>query len=111
MSALRCPPSIGMCAPLRKLARGEARNATRLATSCGVQIRPSGIEETARSCAVCWSQPLSRANAFSRPSQRSVSTGPGLTVFTRMPFGPYCSASDDAKFRSAAFAAPAVISQ
>ena len=44
MSALRWPPSIGMCAPLTKLARGDARNATRFATSCGVQIRPSGIE-------------------------------------------------------------------
>ena len=69
-------------------------------------MRPSGIDATARSCAVGWSTPLSRAKAFSSPSQRSVSTGPGLTVFTRMPCGPYCSASDEAKLRSAALAAP-----
>src|SRR6266853_2064962 len=45
--ALRWPPSIGMWAPLMKLARGEARKATRAATSPGSQIRPNGMERAA----------------------------------------------------------------
>lgn len=49
MIPLRCEPSIRMCAPLTKLARSEARNTTRLATSSGVQIRPSGMLDTASS--------------------------------------------------------------
>src|SRR5205814_1533939 len=59
-----------MCAPLMKAARGEARKTTRDATSCGSQIRLKGIEEIASSCALAWSTFLSRAKAFSRPSQR-----------------------------------------
>src|SRR5581483_8651353 len=51
ISALRCAPSIGMWAPLTKLARGEARKATTLATSSGSQIRPKGMLLTASSWA------------------------------------------------------------
>ena len=40
MIALRWAPSIGMWAPLMKLARGEARKVTRAATSPGSQMRP-----------------------------------------------------------------------
>src|SRR5436309_1124147 len=59
-----------MCAPLMKAARGEARNTTSDATSCGSQMRWNGMEEMASSWALAWSTFLSRANAFSRPDQR-----------------------------------------
>src|SRR3712207_3439441 len=111
MRALRWPPSMGTCAPWMKLALGEARKATRLATSSGSQIRPNGMLPTASSCALSRETPLSRANAFSSPSHRSVLTGPGLTVLMRTPDFPYWSAIAEAKLMSAALAPPAVVSQ
>jgi len=33
-----------MCAPLKKLASGEAGNVTSAATSSGVQMRPKGMD-------------------------------------------------------------------
>jgi len=75
------------------------------------KIRRSGMELSASSCARSWDTPLSRENAFSSVSHRSVFTGPGLTVLMRTPCRPYCSATDEAKLMSAALATPAVISQ
>lgn len=111
MMALRWAPSMGMWAPFTKLAAGEARKVTTDATSSGSQIRPSGMDATARSCARSWLTFLSRASAFSSPSQRSVLTGPGLTVLMRTPYLPYCSATEETKLMSAALAIPAVSSQ
>src|SRR5829696_10142915 len=70
--ALRCPPSIGTWAPCTKLAFGETRKATRSATSSGSQIRPNGMLPIASSWARSRETPLSRENASSRPSHRSV---------------------------------------
>ena len=74
-------------------------------------MRPNGMDEFASSWARSCETPLSRANAFSSVSHRSVFTGPGLTVLMRTPYRPYCSATEEAKLMSAAFATPAVISQ
>src|SRR5574340_186427 len=47
---------------------------------------------------------MSRDIAFTRPSQRSVRTGPGLTATKVILSLPYCPASDSVRFWPAAFA-------
>src|SRR5215469_1255905 len=54
---------------------------------------------------------MSRAIASTRPAQRSVRTGPGLTATKLILSLPYCAASASVKFCPAAFAAPGAISQ
>src|SRR5947208_11520580 len=71
------------------------------ATSSGVQMRPSGKLRRTLAPASSTERPLSRAYARTKPSQRSVDTGPGLTAFTKIPCGPYCSASAEVMARSA----------
>src|SRR4029434_8822563 len=80
-------------------------NTATLATSSGVQIRPSGMLRSAR----CWASStlILRMRAIPPMSwpHRSVATGPGLIAFTRMFWRPYCSASATVMARSAALAA------
>ena len=54
---------------------------------------------------------MSRDIALTRPAQRSVRTGPGLTAQKLMAFLPYWPASDIVRFCPAALAAPGQISQ
>ena len=54
---------------------------------------------------------MSRDIACTRPAQRSVRTGPGLTAQKLMPCLPYWPASDIVRFCPAALAAPGQISQ
>ena len=54
---------------------------------------------------------MSRAIASTRPAQRSVRTGPGLTARKLILSLPYCAASASVRFCPAAFAAPGAISQ
>src|SRR5262249_56419655 len=49
--------------------------------------------------------------ASTRPAQRSVRTGPGLTATKLILSLPYCAASARVRFCPAAFAAPGAISQ
>src|SRR6476661_8035305 len=85
---------------------GEASMTTRLATSSTSAIRPSGIEDGASLSASSCGSFMSRAIAATRPAQRSVLTGPGLTAQKLMLFLPYWPASDIVRFCPAALAAP-----
>jgi len=73
------------------LARLLARKSTTSATSLGWVKRPVTIWLAAcraTSCALAPVAWLTVCATPSVPSQRSVATGPGLTVLTRMPCGP-----------------------
>src|SRR5258707_9999144 len=74
------PPSTGRSAPCTKLARSVARNTIASAISSGAAGRPAGA--CAASC--CSASPIA--------SVPSVRVGPGLTVLTRTPLGPYSAA-------------------
>src|SRR2546428_7314798 len=74
------PPSTASFAPLMKLARSVAKKTMASAISSAVAGRPAGA--WAASC----SSPCPMA------SVPSVRVGPGLTVLTRTPLGPYSAA-------------------
>src|SRR6516162_7485731 len=68
-----------------------ARKSTRSATSSGRVKRPVTIWLAARSATSCGGAPVAAPTVWATPpwpSHRSVATGPGLTVLTRMPRGP-----------------------
>src|SRR4249920_955617 len=95
--------------PVMLAARSLARYTTRLATSAGRVKRPVTLSAAALSATAEASPPLSRAIVAATPwspSQRSVATGPGLTVLTRTPYGPTSLDSDLQKLLNAALAAP-----
>ena len=93
-SVLISPPSMTKSAPVILPERSLARNSTRSATSLGRVNRPVAkppCDATTCRFAVSKSTPeffATVAATPSGPSQSAVSTGPGLTVFTRMPLGP-----------------------
>ena len=93
-----------------KLARSEATKTATLATSSGVQMRPSGMLTSARFCASATLIWRMRAIPPISPSQRSVATGPGLMALMQMLWRPYCSARATVTARSAALAALGVSS-
>src|SRR3954454_3479484 len=97
-----------MSEPVRLPTRALARNVTRAATSPGRVNRPV-TEAAAALAATLPGAPRTAPPTVSAtpplPSQRSVATGPGLTVFTRTPFGPTSFDSDLKKLRHAALAA------
>ena len=77
-------------------ARGDAKNSTALAMSSGIALRPSGMGDG----------PRAASPESSRLLTAGVSTLPGATALTRMPWGPYSTASDLVRLTSPAFAAP-----
>ena len=97
--------------PLTISINGEASMTTRLATSSTSAMRPIGIEAGASLSACSRGIFMSRAMASTRPAQRSVRTGPGLTATNEMPSLPYWPASESVRFCPAALAAPGQISQ
>src|SRR5439155_26799572 len=84
------PPSISIIEPFTKWASGDARYATRFATSSTSAIRPSGMLFGASWFACSYGIFMSRDIAFTSPSQRSVRTGPGFTATNVMLCFPYC---------------------
>lgn len=77
--------------PVMLLARSPARKRTRSAISEGLEKRPVTVASEAwatTSAAVIPAAAETDAATPPPPSHNSVSTGPGLTVLTRMPFGP-----------------------
>src|ERR1700722_19175966 len=74
-------------------------------------MRPSGMLRGASISASSRGIFMSRAIASTRPAQRSVRTGPGLTATKLISSLPYCAASASVRFCPAAFAAPGAISQ
>src|SRR5712691_10166900 len=85
------PPSMAKSAPVTLALRSLARNSTRPATSPGWVKRPVTIwlaAWLATSSGLAPVAALTVAATPPLPSHRSVATGPGLTVLTRMPFGP-----------------------
>ena len=63
----------------------------RSATSCGCVNRPVTASSAACLATASGSVPVACATVMatpSRPSHSAVATGPGLTVLTRMPWGP-----------------------
>src|SRR5271154_2637408 len=102
------PPSMATSAPVMFPARGLARNRTRSATSAGVVNRPVGGPATAAAATASGVLPDSLARVCATPpapSHKSVATGPGLIVLTRMPCGPTSLDSALQKLLSAPFAA------
>src|ERR1035437_8078965 len=79
ISGLSWPPSISIMRPLTIII-GDASMTTRLATSSTSAMRPMGIEAGASLSACSRGIFMSRAIASTSPAQRSVRTGPGLTV-------------------------------
>jgi hypothetical protein len=72
-------------------ARSLARKSTTSATSAGRVKRPVTSWLAAPRSTSCAVAPVARLTVWATPpapSHRSVATGPGLTVLTRMPFGP-----------------------
>jgi len=95
-------------APVMFAARGLARNSTRSATSCGSVNRPVGMPATADAATASGVLPAAPARVCATPpalSHRSVATGPGLTVLTRIPCGPTSLESALQKLLSAPLAA------
>lgn len=92
--------------------RGEASSTIWSAISCGSISRPvvSCIIAAADfSSTVCRSVPVAAAITSAAPPgsvHHGVSTGPGLTVLTRMPRGPYSSDSAWVRLLTPALAAP-----
>src|ERR1035437_7249676 len=80
ISGLSWPPSISIMVPLTIIIIGDASMTTRLATSSTSAMRPMGIEAGASLSACSRGIFMSRAIASTSPAQRSVRTGPGLTV-------------------------------
>src|SRR5579863_4812066 len=102
------PPSMAKSAPVMFPARGLARNSTRSATSSGWVNRPVGVPATAASATAAGVLPAAPARVSATPpppSHRSVATGPGLTVLTRIPCGPTSFDRALQKLDSAALAA------
>lgn len=102
------PPSMTMSAPVTFLARPPASSNTRSATSSGRVNRPVAVPLTAPLATSAGRRlfaPPTVSATPPAPSQRSVSTGPGLIVLTRTPRGPTSFDNDLEKFASAAFAA------
>src|SRR5262245_33524384 len=110
-SVLIRPPSITKSAPVIFAERSLARKSTRSATSSGRVNRPvtkPPCDATTWLRAVSVSTPDAFATVAatpSGPSHSAVSTGPGLTVFIRIPLGPTSLDSAFEKFANAAFAA------
>ena len=90
---------------------GDASITTSDATSSTSAMRPIGIEAGASLSASSRGIFMSRAMASTRPAQRSVRTGPGLTATKLILSLPYWPASDSVRFWPAALAAPGQISQ
>ena len=93
-----------MTLPVRSL----ASTSTRSAISAGRVNRPVTAPAAAWAATAAGSSPPAWATVCATPwspSQRPVSTGPGLIVFTRMPAGPTSFDNDLQKFVSAALAA------
>jgi hypothetical protein len=99
-AALRCyhvgctetPPSTTRSCPVIHSAIAEARNTQALPTSVGRPSRPSGAARRNRA--------MPSGQSRSRPSRQ---IRPGETLFTRMPYCPYCNAAVWAKWITAAF--------
>jgi hypothetical protein len=97
-----------MFAPVTFAVRSLARMTTRSATSSGRLNRPvtdwcaAWLATSSGRAPVAW---LTVAATPWSPSHRSVATGPGLIVFTRMPRGPTSLDRDLEKLASAALAA------
>jgi hypothetical protein len=103
------PPSIRKSLPVMLPARSEASQRTSSATSSGREKRP--VTVAAFACATTSSGVMpATADTVSAtpppPSHSSVSTGPGLTVLTRMPFGP--TSFDSALEKATSAALPAL---
>ena len=97
-----------MSAPLILLAWALARNSTAAATSAGWENRPVGDPAAAAAATCSGVCPVAAETVAATPpvpSHRSVATGPGLTVLTRIPCGPNSFDNDLHKLDSAAFAA------
>lgn len=95
-------------APVMFPATSLARNVTSAATSSGRVNRPVTDAPAAAAATAPGSPPWlddTLAAMPSAPSHRSVETGPGLTVLTRIPFGPSSFDNDLQKLRRAALAA------
>src|SRR5882757_39930 len=102
------PPSILRSEPVMLAARALAKNTTRSATSSGVVNRP--VDAVLAIAAITWSAvwPLAPAMVGAIPPSSShipVVTGPGLTVLTRMFFGPNSFDNALAMLVTAAFVA------
>ena len=80
-----------MSAPVVLADRSLARKTVRSATSCGVVNRPVAAPALTDCTISSELAPLAAANWAATPpsaSHRSVATGPGLMVLTRIPLGP-----------------------
>src|SRR6478735_1760914 len=102
------PPSIVTSDPVMLPARSLHRNTTRSAISEGWVNRPVTLSAAACAATAAGSPPRVDATVCATPvapSHRSVATGPGLTLFTRMPLPPTSFDSDLLKLVSAALAA------
>jgi hypothetical protein len=82
--------------PVVNSAPSEARNTTALATSSAVATRPSGL----------WARIASPSGPSRNSPAISVSTNPGATVATRIPYRPRARASDWPSALSPALLAP-----
>lgn len=87
---LVAPPSTGMVAPVIYAARGEARNATRAASSSGRPIRPTGM---LRARSASSSSSLTPGRGCRVSLTRSVRISPGATLLTVIWSGPNSSDS------------------
>src|SRR2546421_2451498 len=102
------PPSMVMSAPVTLAVRSLARMSTRSATSSGRLNRPVTVWFAAWLWTSWALAPVARLTVAATPwspSHRSVATGPGLIVLTRMPYWPACLDRDLEKLASAALAA------
>ena len=84
------PPSMTKSAPVMFEARSLARKSTKSATSSGRVKRPVTIWLAALLATSCGAAPVAALTVWATPpcpSHRSVATGPGLTVLTRIPRG------------------------
>ena len=103
------PPSMAKSAPVMFPATSLARKRDQVGHLLGPgEAAGDGFREPRRRRRRTGPSPAGRPRwrrPRRSPSHRSVATGPGLTVLTRMPRGPSSLDSDLQKLRSAALAA------
>src|SRR5712664_1240482 len=97
------PPSTTSSVPVMKRASSEARNSTAFAVSRPSPAKPSGMRFK-REFKSASTLPPARWFA-SRASTIGVCSCPGTTVFTRMPFEAYCTATTRESWITAALVA------